>query len=336
MISIPYWQSSQGSSLEHLSLLRPEEVYAAFRESFWSGIRSPGQRSQSRTKPSLPGRSATRPELSTLSKVAMPRQSAKHLIRSSKVLSRPHPIFLPGWQWRLDSGQDCSILALKANYLSGQLRNIRGLFDYRFARLHPYAPGISGRSSRRCLWGFIPGFLKAKTGGHEVINTIMMNWIAFRLTEWLLSGPMTRPGSGGMPISPMIQKSAQIPQFFQITHPISPWLFYSSGICLAGLVVALQNHLGFELAHSRYQPASCKICRAERTQNTVIGMALSGALAGMAGANQILAINRSMALGLSSGYGFDSIALALIGNSHPVGVVLASYCLVPCATVLPG
>jgi simple sugar transport system permease protein len=56
----------------------------------------------------------------------------------------------------------------------------------------------------------------------------------------------------------------------------------------------------------------------------MIGMAISGGLAGLAGAIQILAVNRSMALGLSSGYGFDSIALALIGNNHPVGVVLAS------------
>ncbi|NLB71188.1 MAG: ABC transporter permease, partial [Chloroflexi bacterium] len=64
------------------------------------------------------------------------------------------------------------------------------------------------------FWAFIPGFLKAKTGGHEVINTIMMNWIAFRFTEWLLSGPMTRPGSGGLPLSPIIQDPAKIPQFF--------------------------------------------------------------------------------------------------------------------------
>jgi len=56
----------------------------------------------------------------------------------------------------------------------------------------------------------------------------------------------------------------------------------------------------------------------------MLGMAISGALAGLAGAVQILAVNRSMALGLSSGYGFDSIALALIGNNHPLGVVLAS------------
>jgi simple sugar transport system permease protein len=53
-------------------------------------------------------------------------------------------------------------------------------------------------------------------------------------------------------------------------------------------------------------------------------MAFSGALAGLAGANEILAVNRSMAIGLSSGYGFDSIALALLGNSHPAGVILAA------------
>ncbi len=56
----------------------------------------------------------------------------------------------------------------------------------------------------------------------------------------------------------------------------------------------------------------------------MLGMSLSGALAGLAGAVQTLAVNRSMSIGLSSGYGFDSIALALIGNNHPLGVVLSS------------
>jgi simple sugar transport system permease protein len=63
------------------------------------------------------------------------------------------------------------------------------------------------------LWGFIPGWLKAKTGGHEVINTIMMNYIAFRLSEWLLRGPLQRP-EGGNPVSPhlsiLFQSSLEI------------------------------------------------------------------------------------------------------------------------------
>ena len=114
------------------------------------------------------------------------------------------------------------------------------------------------------LWGFVPGILKATTGGHEVINTIMMNWIAFRFTEWLLSGPMTRPGSGGMPISPLIQKSAQIPQFFQ--SPIRFHLGFFIALAVAWLVwwLLFKTTLGLNLRTRGNQSTSGKICRLER------------------------------------------------------------------------
>jgi simple sugar transport system permease protein len=174
------------------------------------------------------------------------------------------------------------------------------------------------------LWGFIPGLLKATTGGHEVINTIMMNWIAFRLTEWLLSGPMTRPGSGGMPISPVIQSTAEIPRFFPA--PIRLHLGFFIALVFAYLVwwLLFKTTWGLNLRTVGTNPRAARYAGLSVMGTTIVGMSLSGALAGLAGANQILALNRSMALGLSSGYGFDSIALALIGNSHPVGVVLAS------------
>lgn len=174
------------------------------------------------------------------------------------------------------------------------------------------------------IWGFIPGFLKAKTGGHEVINCIMLNWIAFRLTEWLLSGPMNRPGSGGMPISPMIETSAQIPQFF--ATPIRFHLGFFIALFVAWLVYWLlfRTTWGFNLRTTGANPSAARYAGMNIVKSTMIAMALSGALAGMAGATQILAVNRSMAIGLSSGYGFDSIALALLGNSHPLGVILAS------------
>src|SRR3989304_3543057 len=63
------------------------------------------------------------------------------------------------------------------------------------------------------LWGFIPGLLKAKTGGHEVINTIMMNYVAFRLTDWLLRGPRRGEGSTN-PLSPLLEERAMLPRFF--------------------------------------------------------------------------------------------------------------------------
>ncbi|MEL7645814.1 MAG: ABC transporter permease [Anaerolineaceae bacterium] len=174
------------------------------------------------------------------------------------------------------------------------------------------------------FWAFIPGFLKAKTGGHEVINTIMMNWIAFRLTEWLLSGPMSRPGSGGMPLSPLIQKSAEIPQFFQA--PIRFHLGFFIALAVAWFInwLLFKTTWGLDLRTVGTNPRAAKYAGLSTTKSIIIAMVISGALAGIAGAVQILAVNRSMALGLSSGYGFDSIALALIGNNTPLGVILAS------------
>lgn len=174
------------------------------------------------------------------------------------------------------------------------------------------------------IWGFIPGFLKAKTGGHEVINTIMMNWIAFRLTEWLLSGPMSRPGSGGLPLSPMIEDSAKIPQFF--ASPIRFHLGFFIALIVAFLVwwLLFKTTWGMNLRTVGTNPRAAKYAGLDTGKSIMLAMTLSGALAGMAGAVQVLAVNHSMALGLSSGYGFDSIALALIGNNHPLGVVLSS------------
>jgi simple sugar transport system permease protein len=174
------------------------------------------------------------------------------------------------------------------------------------------------------LWGFIPGLLKATTGGHEVINTIMMNWIAFRLTEWLLSGPMNRPGAAGMPISPLIEESAQIPQFFQAPIRFHLGFFIALGVAWFVWWLLFKTKWGLNLRTVGANPRAAKYAGLNVAKSYMLGMAISGALAGMAGGVQILAVNRSVALGLSSGYGFDSIALALIGNNHPLGVVLAS------------
>lgn len=173
------------------------------------------------------------------------------------------------------------------------------------------------------FWGMIPGLLKATTGGNEVINCIMMNYIAYRVTTWLLIGPMTRPGTGGMPISPIIQESAEIPQFFK--SPIRFHLGFFIALAVAFLVwwILFKTTWGLNMRTVGANPRAAKYAGLNIKSTTVVVMAMSGALAGMAGANEILAVNRSMAIGLSSGYGFDSIALALLGNSHPVGVILS-------------
>ncbi len=172
-------------------------------------------------------------------------------------------------------------------------------------------------------WGFIPGWLKAKTGGHEVINTIMMNYIAFRLSDWLLSGPLKRPDSFN-PVSPTIQPSAMLPRFF--AEPIRFHLGFFIALGFAWLVYwfLFKTTWGFNLRTVGANPRAARYAGISVVFNIILAMTLSGALAGLAGANEVLGVNHNLAMAFSSGYGFDSIALALLGNSHPVGVVLAS------------
>ena len=173
------------------------------------------------------------------------------------------------------------------------------------------------------LWGFIPGLLKAKTGGHEVINTIMMNYIAFRLTDWLLRVPMKRPGSTN-PISPIIEESAKLPRFF--ADPIRFHLGFFIALAVAALVYwfLFKTKWGFDLRTVGANPRAARYAGMNIVKSTIVAMSLSGALAGMAGANELLGVNYNLSQSFSPGYGFDSIALALLGRNHPLGVVLSA------------
>ncbi len=173
------------------------------------------------------------------------------------------------------------------------------------------------------LWGFIPGWLKAKTGGHEVINTIMMNYVAFRVSDYLLRGPLKNP-EGFSPVSAWIQDSAKLPRFFDT--PIRFHLGFFIALAFAWVVYwfLFKTTWGYTLRTVGANPRAAKYAGMNITQSTVLAMVLSGGLAGLAGANEVLGVNYNLAVAFSSGYGFDAIALALLGKSHPVGVVLAA------------
>lgn len=175
------------------------------------------------------------------------------------------------------------------------------------------------------LWASIPAILKAKTGAHEVINTIMMNYIAFRLSEWLLSdkGPLKRPDSAN-PVSSFIEKSAELPRFFPDPIRFHLGFFVALAVALFVYWFLFKTTWGFEVRTVGQNPDAARYAGMSITRNIVIAMCLSGALAGLAGANEVLGVNHNLALAFSSGYGFDSIAIALVGKSHPLGVVLTA------------
>ncbi len=181
---------------------------------------------------------------------------------------------------------------------------------------------LLGGAAAGGIWGAIPGYLKAKFGAHEVVNTIMMNWIAFRLSDWLLNGPMK--AKGFRPVTPNIEVTAELPRFFP--DPLR----FNWGFPLALLFALLvywflfKTTLGFEIRAVGANPDAAKYSGMSVLRNFVLVMTLSGLLAGLAGATQVLGTDHWVGQGFSAGYGFDSIALALLGKSHPLGVVLAA------------
>ncbi|MEW6093297.1 MAG: ABC transporter permease [Chloroflexota bacterium] len=174
------------------------------------------------------------------------------------------------------------------------------------------------------LWAAIPGVLKAFTGGHEVINTIMMNYIALNMTSFLLNGPMQDPTLTSVSArTPPIAESAYIPQIFE-------GLRVHWGFILALLIavfvwlVLWKTTLGFEIRTVGSNPDAAKYAGINVKRTIILTMAFSGALAGLAGAIEVTGLNHRHELGFSIGYGFDAIAIALLGKTHPLGVVLAA------------
>ena len=174
------------------------------------------------------------------------------------------------------------------------------------------------------LWASIVGFLKAYTGGHEVINTIMMNYIALNSISFLLNGPMKdRDPNNVIARTPLIADSARIPALFEGLR--IHWGFIIA-LLVAFLVWWLLNKttLGFEIRTVGANPDAAKYAGINVKRTIILTMALSGMLAGMAGTVEVTGLNYRHELGFSIGYGFDAIAIALLGKSHPLGVVLAA------------
>ncbi len=175
------------------------------------------------------------------------------------------------------------------------------------------------------FWAGIAGFLKATRGAHEVINTMMLNYVAFNLIHYLLNGPMKRGGAAGtIPISRNIVESAYLPTFFP--EPIR----FHAGFIVALLVAVLvwwllfKTTLGFEIRTVGANLHAARCAGINISRSFILAMAISGALAAMAGAGEVMGVNHNLAEGFSPGYGFDSIALAMLGGGHPLGVVLAA------------
>jgi general nucleoside transport system permease protein len=173
------------------------------------------------------------------------------------------------------------------------------------------------------FWAFIPAILKTKFGSNEVINTIMLNYIAFRLNEFLLNGPIRRPGQTE-PFSPYIQPSAELPRFLPYPSRMHFGFFIAIGVALFLYWFLFHTTIGLNIRMVGKNPNASKYAGINIDRNYILAFCIAGAMGGLAGANEILGVNHYLSGSISPGYGFDAITLSILGNNHPIGIIFTS------------
>jgi simple sugar transport system permease protein len=175
------------------------------------------------------------------------------------------------------------------------------------------------------LWGFIPGFLKARTGASEVITTIMLNYVAAQVVLFGLRSDFLRQENSDQPISKVLSDFVRIPLLIDLPAMRLHWGFIVA--LIMAVVVSwflFRTTKGFELRAAGFNMTAARYAGMNASFSIILAMTLSGALAGLGGSMEVLGTVPQMSNDISPGYGFTAIALALLAGNRPFGIVLAA------------
>jgi simple sugar transport system permease protein len=175
------------------------------------------------------------------------------------------------------------------------------------------------------LWGGIVGLLKAKTGAHEVIVTIMLNYIAAKFLLFLLSTQyFLRPGRLD-PIAPSVKETAKLPNLFGVDYRVNIGIFIALAAAVFIWWLLNRSIIGFRFRAVGANSSAARTAGISVSAAMIATMAISGALAGMGGAIHTLGNQYELTDTVAASFGFDAITVALLGRGTPLGVVLASF-----------
>jgi simple sugar transport system permease protein len=179
------------------------------------------------------------------------------------------------------------------------------------------------------LWGAIPGVLKAKFGSHEVINTIMLNFIGISLVSYLTQYHYRVPGDPILETA-NIGTAAQIPQlneflpFIPKDVPLNLAFLLAVLMCIVVYLFLWKTKWGYELRAVGENPAAAEYGGISPKKQIILAMTFSGALAGMVAVGEVMGFRHNYYDGFSAEWGFLGIAVALLGRNHPLGVLIAA------------
>jgi simple sugar transport system permease protein len=241
----------------------------------------------------------------------------------SETLTNATPLILGG----LSVG-----LAFRAGLfnIGGQGQVIAGAICAGFVGFHWHLPpglhlllGIIAGILGGALWGGIAGFLKAKTGAHEVITTIMLNYIGLYLLAYLLSVKGFQAPPYGQAISNRVYESAQLPPLPGGSVRVHGGLILALLAAWAVWWLIDRSTLGFRLRAVGANQFASRTAGMNVENSYITVMLIAGALCGLAGVSQILGTNSRITGDIDSGIGFDAITVALLGRANPKGIVAA-------------
>ncbi|PZN09760.1 MAG: sugar ABC transporter permease, partial [Bacillota bacterium] len=189
------------------------------------------------------------------------------------------------------------------------------------------------------IWAWLPGWLRVRRGVHEVISTIMLNFIASSLLLWLLADVFRDPAQeGGNTLRvgmANLPDSARIPRMHGFLSAVGidlrpsvalDWFFPVALACAALLYLLLwRTPFGFEVRAVGLNPEAARAAGIRVEQVQLRAFLLSGAIAGLTGLSDLLGYFGYLDIDFPRGYGFTGIAVALLGANHPLGIVLASF-----------
>jgi simple sugar transport system permease protein len=179
------------------------------------------------------------------------------------------------------------------------------------------------------FWGAVPGVLRARFGAHEVITTIMMNFIAVALASYFTQYHYKTEGDAILQTAP-IGEGGHIPRLGRFIPglperiPLNVAFLLALGACVLVWIFLWKTRWGFAIRATGANPAAAEYGGISTGRQIVLAMAVSGALAGMVGINDVLGYRYRYYDGFSAGFGFTGIAVALLGRNHPAGVALAA------------